>query len=198
MAGLRTVTAIVDDGLVDSAEILAAQLVENCLREDLKPIEQARAYRRLMDLQGWSGTRLAAELAIAQGTVSRALSLLDLPLPVIEHVESGQLAPSLAHEVAKLDSPAAQVQVAENAIAQKLTRQEVRQAVRLETENQAQRPIKAATRLKREIRVEGDAVVTVSLPAGQACGDDAILAALDAARRKLVSEVKKRRRDEAA
>ena len=56
---------------VEPGELLAFQLVENALREDLKPIEQAKAYRRLMDRHGWSGSQLAKELAVAQPTVVR-------------------------------------------------------------------------------------------------------------------------------
>jgi ParB family transcriptional regulator, chromosome partitioning protein len=130
MAGLKTMTAIVVEGELDPGERLAIQLVKNCLREDLKPIEQARAYKRLMDLHGWSGNQLAKELAIAQGTISRALSLLDLPVAVQEQVEQGVLSPSAAHEVAKLDSPETQVEVAERVARERLTRDQVAEAVR--------------------------------------------------------------------
>ena len=43
--------------------ILAIQLVENALREDLRPVEQARAFKALIDRNGWEHQRLAAELA---------------------------------------------------------------------------------------------------------------------------------------
>jgi len=43
-------------------------LVENALREDLKPVEQARAYKRLMDAHGWASRQLAAELNIKPGS----------------------------------------------------------------------------------------------------------------------------------
>lgn len=196
LAGLATLTAIVAEGPIEPGELLAAQLVENCLREDLKPIEQARAYRRLMDLRGWSGTKLAAELSIAQGTVSRALSLLDLPETVQERVEQGDLAPSLAHEVAKLASPEAQEAVAERAVTQKLTRQAVREAVREAAEEETTRPARATTRHRREFRLEGDAIVTVTVPVEG--GDEAALAALESAKRQLAAKLRKTRRGEAA
>lgn len=196
MAGLATLTAIVDDELTDPGERLAAQLVENCLREDLKPIEQAKAYRRLMDLHGWSGIRLAGELALSQGTVSRALSLLNLPEAVRNHVDGGRLAPSLAHEVAKLASPRAQAEVAAKAVAGKLNRQGVREAVHEAAQHEAPKTSKPATRLRREFRLGGDAVVSVAVPAEG--GDDAILDALDAARDEFVAEIRKRRSDAAA
>ena len=77
--GLATMSCVVVDGPIPPGELLAMQLVENLLREDLKPIEQARAYRALMDGNGWSVPQVARELAVDHSNVSRALALLDLP-----------------------------------------------------------------------------------------------------------------------
>ena len=69
MAGLTTVTAIVMDAPVTPAELLALQLIENCVREDLRPIDQAKAFKALIDVNGWSTRELAEELAIDQSGV---------------------------------------------------------------------------------------------------------------------------------
>ena len=89
IAGMATMSCVVSDGPLDAGELLALQLVENCLREDLQPIEQARAFRALMDKNGWSGNQTAKALGIAQPTVVRALALLELPEPVQGQVERG-------------------------------------------------------------------------------------------------------------
>ena len=68
-AGMATMSAVVVEGEILPAELLAMQLVENCLREDLKPVEQAKAFRTLMDRNGWSTRQLAAELAVAQTNI---------------------------------------------------------------------------------------------------------------------------------
>jgi ParB family chromosome partitioning protein len=130
LAGLPTVAAIVHEGPVDPAELLALQLVENALREDLKPIEQARAYRRLMDAHGWSGVRLAEELRIAQPSVVRALALLEAPAPVRELVEAEQLPPSVAYEISKVPDRDDQAELARRAVAEDMTRAEVVAEVR--------------------------------------------------------------------
>ena len=101
-AGLTTLTCIVDDGAMSAAERLAVQVTENLLREDLTPIEKARAYRALMDLNGWSGNQLARELGVAQSGVVQALALLELPEPIQAQVDRGVLAPSVAYEVSRL------------------------------------------------------------------------------------------------
>ena len=92
IAGIATMSCVVSEGPIDAGELLALQLVENCLREDLRPIEQAKAFKSLMDRNGWSGNQAAKALGIAQPTVVRALALLDLPEPVQDQVEQGTLA----------------------------------------------------------------------------------------------------------
>lgn len=122
MAGMTTIACTIHEGEVD---VLAVQLIENALREDLKPIEQARAFKALIDRNGWEQQRLAAELSLTKMAVSRCLSLLSLPVEVQERVEQGDLSPSTAYEVTKLADPAAQVTVARAAVDEGLTKAEV-------------------------------------------------------------------------
>lgn len=130
MAGLATLSCTVHDGAMDQGELLALQLVENVLREDLRPIEEARAYRTLMERNGWSVSQLARELAIDHSGVSRALALLELPASVQEQVEQGALPPATAYEVSKLHDAAEQEALASRVIAGKLSRAETAEAVR--------------------------------------------------------------------
>jgi ParB family chromosome partitioning protein len=125
MAGLAELQCVIHDAALTADERLALQLVENALRDDLKPVEQARAFKRLIEAKGWTMTELAAELGIHQTSVSRALALLDLPCTVQEQVEQGVLAPSTAAEIAKIDNLEEQQAVAEEAIATGLKRAEV-------------------------------------------------------------------------
>ena len=101
------------------------QLVENALRDDLKPVEQARAYKKLMAAKDWSMTELATELGVHQTSISRALALLELPCTVQDQVEQGAIAPSTAAEIAKIADPDEQRAIAEEAIASGLKRAEV-------------------------------------------------------------------------
>ena len=77
LAGLPTLSCVIADEPTDAGELLALQLIENALREDLQPIEQARAFRSLMDQRHWSTRDLARELALTQSTVVKALALLE-------------------------------------------------------------------------------------------------------------------------
>lgn len=128
-AGLSTMTAIVFDGPMDPAELLSVQLIENALREDLKPIEQARAFRALMDRNGWSARQVARELAYPQSSLVKVLELLELPGAVQERVERGELPVTTAYELRTIADPAEQVAVADRAVAEGLTREEVKEII---------------------------------------------------------------------
>lgn len=128
-AGFSTMTAIVVDGPMDPAELLAVQLIENALREDLKPMEQARAFRALMDRNGWSARQVARELAYPQSSLVKVLELLELPEPVQERVERGELPVTTAYELRTVADPAEQVALAERIASEKMTRQEAVEAI---------------------------------------------------------------------
>jgi len=57
-AGLEAVECHFHDGELSDSEILEQQLIENLLRSDLRPMEEARAFDRLLKLNGWSGKDL--------------------------------------------------------------------------------------------------------------------------------------------
>jgi ParB family chromosome partitioning protein len=128
-AGLATLSAVVTEAPLEPADRLVLQLVENCLREDLQPIEQAKAVRALIAAHGWSVRRLAEELAITHSTVVRALALLELPEAVQAQVEQGTLAPRTAYELGKLADPDVQKALAQAAVTEGFTRDDVSELV---------------------------------------------------------------------
>ena len=81
LAGLKTIEAdVIEDN--DSARVFIKQLVENCVREDMAPLDQARAFRKAIDTAGSqfdTAAKLAAELGLSEAGVSRSLALLNLP-----------------------------------------------------------------------------------------------------------------------
>jgi ParB family chromosome partitioning protein len=103
-------------------ERLTCQLIENCLREDLKPVEQAHAFKALMSQEGWTAEQVAKELNLSPQTVGRALALLGLPGPVQELVETGSLPPSTAAELRSIGQPEKQVEIATRIVREKRNR----------------------------------------------------------------------------
>jgi ParB family transcriptional regulator, chromosome partitioning protein len=129
LAGMRSLSACVVQSGLTKADLLAIQLLHNFQREKLTPIAQARAYKWLMEVNGWSGNQLAKRLCVSQSGVSHALRLLELPDEVRRQVERGDLTPSAAYEVSKLADPEEQVAVAAQVAARKISGKEVRDAV---------------------------------------------------------------------
>jgi ParB family transcriptional regulator, chromosome partitioning protein len=129
-AGWAEVPCITVDAPLSPTEILTDQLLENLLREDLAPLEQGAAFKSLMDANGWSARRLAEELHISHQTVIRAVGLLELPAEVRDRVESGELSPRAAAEIATLERPEDQRVVADLAVSEALNRDQVADVVK--------------------------------------------------------------------
>lgn len=89
MAGLERVPAIVRQ-LADRQQLELA-LVENLQREDLDPIEAARAYRQLMDEFAFSQEDLASRVGRARSTVANTLRLLELHQSVQDAIGDGRI-----------------------------------------------------------------------------------------------------------
>ncbi len=96
-AGRATVPAVVR--AVDDRETLLLGLVENVAREQLTPIEEARAYAVLIDEFGLSLGEVAERVGRSKPSVSNRIRLLELPDDVLGMVERGQLSEGHARAV---------------------------------------------------------------------------------------------------
>jgi ParB family chromosome partitioning protein len=130
LAGLEAVPCVVVSGPMTATEILETQLVENALREGLKPAEQAWAIRTLAEQLGLTQEQVAAKLHLSQGTVSQMLTLTTLPQVVQDQVDTGALAPSVAYQIAKVQDAALQQDLADRVIDGQLTRTKAAKLVR--------------------------------------------------------------------
>jgi ParB family transcriptional regulator, chromosome partitioning protein len=88
-AGLQTVPAIVRDE--DEAERLQTALIENMAREDLNPVDEARACAALVEELGLSKKQLARRLGRSRSAISNLIRLLDLPDEVLNLLAAGEL-----------------------------------------------------------------------------------------------------------
>lgn len=100
-AGLKEVPIFVHD--LDDEAAFEAALVENLQREDLNPMETARAFQRLADDFGYTQEIIATKVGKERSTVANALRLLKLPKDVMDLVEGGEL--SEGHGRALLAAP---------------------------------------------------------------------------------------------
>ncbi len=101
-AGLETIDCYFHESELTPTEILEQQLIENLLRSDLRPMEEAKAFQKLIELNGWDGKTLATALRITQSKVTRSLALLKLSKEIQSCIESGKILPTTAYEISKL------------------------------------------------------------------------------------------------
>jgi ParB family chromosome partitioning protein len=89
LAGLRAIPAIVRSA--DDRELLILALAENIAREDLNPIDQARAYAVLADELDLTQTEIARRVGKSRPAVANTMRLLELPDDVLELIAAGDL-----------------------------------------------------------------------------------------------------------
>jgi len=89
IAGLETIPALIREA--GDAESLELALIENISREDLNPIDTARAYANLQEDYGITQETLSSKLGRSRSAVANTLRLLDLPDEVQQFIEQGKL-----------------------------------------------------------------------------------------------------------
>lgn len=89
LAGLKTVPCIIKD--IDDKQMDTYAIIENIQREDLTPIEEANAYKTLIDTYGMSQTELANKVGKKQSTIANKLRLLKLSDEVKDALKSKQI-----------------------------------------------------------------------------------------------------------
>ena len=102
-AGLLKVPVVVRE--VPDDKLLEVALIENIQREDLNPIDEAVAYRRLIDEFSLTQESLAAAVGKERSTIANTLRLLRLPDPAREQVITGALSMGHARALLGIDDP---------------------------------------------------------------------------------------------
>ena len=125
LAQLHEIPAIIRE--LSDREVTALALIENLQREDLNPIEEARAYHRLSEDDGLTQAEIAQLVDKSRSHVANLQRLLALPEPVIELVEEGKL--SMGHARALIGAEGA-TELAVRAVASHLSVREVERLVR--------------------------------------------------------------------
>ena len=124
-AQLHEIPALVRE--LSEREVMALALIENLQREDLNPIEEARAYNRLAELENMTQAEIARMVDKSRSHVANFQRLLALPEDVIAMVERGEL--SMGHARALIGCDGAE-EIAESAIAKQMSVREVEKLVR--------------------------------------------------------------------
>lgn len=128
LAGLEVVPVVVMD-VEDDDSLLELALIENIQRTDLNPIEEAEAYRKLIDRFGYTQEQTAERVGKKRSTITNLLRLLKLPQQFQEDVIQGLLSEGHARALIKLiDDPVTMSEIRDMIIKNSLS---VRQAEKL-------------------------------------------------------------------
>jgi ParB family chromosome partitioning protein len=127
--GYKKVPAIVKD-IKNESELLELALIENIQREQLNPIEEARAYRGLQKEYSYTQEQVAAKVGKDRATVANSLRLLNLPTAVQELVFHNQLSMGHARALLGIKSPQKQEQLAHRAAHDGLSVRSIEKLVR--------------------------------------------------------------------
>lgn len=137
-AGLKEVPVVVKD--VSAAQAFELALVENLQREDLNPIEEAEAYRRLSDEFGYTQEELARRVGRERTTVANSLRLLKLPDKVRDQVATQKLSMGHARALLGLDNVERMELAAERVVAKELSVRQTEDLVRRTQREEGRRP----------------------------------------------------------
>ncbi len=131
-AGLLKVPVVVRD--VPDERLLAVALIENIQREDLNPIEEALAYRRLVDEYQLTQEQIAEAVGKERSSVANFLRLLRLPQEVRASVSSGALSMGHARALLALTDEASQLRAGRDVVARNLSVRETETLVKKATQ----------------------------------------------------------------
>ena len=101
IAGLKTIPAIIKD--FSDTEMMEIALIENIERENLNPIEEARAYENILKINNITQEELAHKFSKSRSYITNMLGLLNLPEATIKLVESKELSMGHARALSKLE-----------------------------------------------------------------------------------------------
>ena len=150
-ARLHEIPAIVRD--LEEREVMALALIENVQREDLNPVEEARAYNRLSDQEGMTQAEIAKLVEKSRSHVANLQRLLSLPEAVLGHVEAGRL--DMGHARALIGHDDAS-DLAEQAVRKKLSVRDVEKLVRRSKAGEGQSGTRKTARQPREAAEDAD------------------------------------------
>ena len=156
-AGLDRIPAVVRDAT--DAESLEIALVENLLREDLNPMEEAEAYQKLLAQFGWTQDELAQRIGRDRSSVANALRLLRLPELLQADLRGGRLTMGHALALLSLTSEADQLRLREEILAHSWSVRATEQSARaVEAASGTPRRPKAVRRRSAELVAVEDAL----------------------------------------
>jgi ParB family chromosome partitioning protein len=142
MADLMSIPAIIRDAT--DQDMLKIALIENLQRQDLNPIEEANAFKSLIEEFDVTQDVLATFVGKDRSTIANTMRLLALPTNIQEHVSRGTLSMGHARALLSLTDAAAQFNLCQRIIKEDLSVRQVERLVKSRTRPRRPRPVAAA------------------------------------------------------
>jgi ParB family transcriptional regulator, chromosome partitioning protein len=118
-AGLRKIPVLIRN--IPKERQMEASIIENVQREDLNPIEIATAYKRLIEVLGYTQEDVADKVGKDRASVANSLRLLNLPVAIQEMLKEGKISMGHARAILGIEDPKAQIEAARRAAAKGLS-----------------------------------------------------------------------------
>ena len=128
MAGLSEIPVVILDG--DDLKAAQVSIIENIQRENLNPVEEALAYRTLMDKFDLTQEQVATQVGKSRSNVANMMRLLDLPESVLDMLREGLLSTGHARALLGLEREEDMPLLAERIVQSEMTVREVERAVK--------------------------------------------------------------------
>ncbi|WDZ94092.1 ParB/RepB/Spo0J family partition protein [Nocardiopsis sp. HUAS JQ3] len=151
-AGLTRVPAIVRS--TDDDELLRDALLENLHRQELTPLEEAAAYKQLLDDFGATHGELAQRIGRSRSHITNTLRLLTLPPKVQTRVAAGVLSAGHARTLLKVEDPDLQDRLAARVVEEGISVRSLEEMVALREEPEEEKVRRAPTRTDNPPQVE--------------------------------------------
>ena len=162
---------IIVEGPLDEATVLAEQLAENVIRQNLSPIEEAEGYRRYIGLKQITAAQAAHELNVGTTRISRLLALLELPPEVRTKVHEGVISQEAAYYLSRLPEGEEQKILVDRAMQGNLSRDEAARAVKA-----AKKPADSSSVSRITCKLKKGRSLTIS---GEAINLDSLIETLE-------------------
>ena len=128
MAGLKEVPVIIRD--YTEKEIAEISLIENIQRTDLNPIEEAKAYKSLIDEYNYKQDELAERVSKSRTTITNAMRLLKLADNVQDMIIEDMISAGHARALLSIDNPEEQYELAQRVMDEKLSVRDIEKIVK--------------------------------------------------------------------
>jgi len=127
-AGLKTLPVLIKD--IDDEEAAEYSLIENIQRDDLTVLEEAQAYRNMIDNFSYTQEKLASRVGKSRAHIANTIRILKLPAEILDYIEQGKISAGHARAILGLSTEQEQIRAGRDIIAGNMTVREIEKTVK--------------------------------------------------------------------